>query len=194
MKTITLLVLTFALVGCGYTFQGSRSSLPPDIKSVQIARVDNLTTQTGLDVQLQEALRDSFERYGAVRVVDREGDADAVLKIRIEKVDTDVRSVTGESDIAVSSDLVMVLSGELTKTNGQILWRDESMEFDSDFANVSEGIVAGSSSQAQSGTDFGTLQGLESRELSRGQQRQALEGLVDEASRKIYLESVSADF
>ena len=51
-------------LGCGYTLQGSKSSLPPEIKRIAILSSDNQTSETSLSTELSEALRSEFERYG----------------------------------------------------------------------------------------------------------------------------------
>ena len=54
--------LVFVFVGCGYTFIGSGSSLPPNVKSVYIPFVTNLSSETYITPLITEALREEFEK------------------------------------------------------------------------------------------------------------------------------------
>jgi hypothetical protein len=61
-------------------------------------------------------------------------------------------------------------------------------------ASVGNVVVTSSSDFAQSGIQGSTLDTLGSHEVARGQGQQVLDDLLDEASRKLYLEAVAADF
>ncbi len=188
----SLLYVCF-LIGCGYTLQGSGSVLPSDIKTLSIKIAENNTTEPGLGLQLTEKLRTRFERYGVVRVVDPGEDADANLATTITKVQTRVRNVTGASDISLEQDLYVEVLAELKRKNGQILYRN-TVGANSSFAGTSEVVVTGSSSFAQGDIGAQSLNSLGTREVSRGQQQQALDDVFDEVSRKLYLDAVAADF
>jgi len=186
------LVLTFT--GCGYQFRGSGSVLPEDVKTVAIAKVENNTTQSGLADDLQDAIISEFERYGAVRVIEDVNQADAILNTRVVKLETLVRNVTTGTDIALEYDLVMRVNAELTRANGQLLYKNDELSVSESFAGTGDVVVTGSSAFAQSSLNSGTLGTLSTREVSRGAQETALEELVDEVSRRIYLEAVAESF
>ena len=183
-----------SLASCGYQFQGSGSILPEDIKTVAIPVVKNRSTETGLGPELTEKLRSRFERYGVVRVIEDVASADAVLDTEIVDVYTQVRDVTGATDIALEQDLIMLVSSELKRRSGQVLWRNDRLAVRETFAGSRDVVVTTSSSFRQSGIDGSTLGSLGNREVSRGQQRIALSDMMDEASRLIYEDSVAADF
>lgn len=192
---ITVLLLSnLSLSGCGYRLIGSGTVLPPDVKKVAILPVDNQTAETGLSNELTEAIRSNFERFGVIEVVDDPKEADAVLRTKVVKLETRVRSVTGQSDVAVDYDLVMTLSGELKKRNGQILWRNNNLRASESFASTSGVVVTSSSDFASGGVSSGTLGTLDSREVARGQQREALTTVIDEISRLLYLDAVAPGF
>lgn len=195
MLRCLLLALSVSLPsGCGYQFQGSGSVLPPDVKVVAIPLVENSTTTPGIDVEFTEALRSRFDRYGAVKVVEDRSDGDAVLKARIVRLQNRVRNVTSSTDIELELELVMTVSAELTRRNGQVLWKNPSFQTTESFASVEDVVVTSSSEFAQSGIGGDSLSSLGSREVSRGQQEQAITKLVNEAARKIYLSAVAPDF
>ncbi len=179
---------------CGYHFQGSTSILPNDIKSVYISPVENFTTEARLGVEVREALISRFERYGAIEVAEKKPQADAVLDVRILKLEARTRNVSGSNDVVLEQELAMVIGGELRRKSGQILWRTSGIQASSSFADVSDVVVTSSSSFAQSGIGSGSLGTLGSREVSRAQQDQALSDLTEEVTRKLYLEAVAADF
>lgn len=192
-----LLALTGALAGCGYTFQGSGSVLPPDVRKVYIPLADNNTTEPGLGQRLTEALRSRFERYGIVEVVEREAEADAVLRAKIVDIDSKISGVTRDTDVAVESFLYMTVAAELKKRNGQVLYRNTGLTAYEPVAGVGETVVTTSSTFAQGAVSASTIQALGdqgAREVARSQEDQALDELLDEISRKLYLDAVAADF
>ncbi len=188
------LLALLALGGCGYKFRGSGSVLPDDVKSVAIPVVKNNTSESGLGIEFTEKLRSRFERFGVVDVLESNSDADAVLETVIKRVYTEVRDVTGVTDISLEEDLILVIDSELKRRNGQILWRVDDYVVRETFAGTSDVVVTSSSSFTQSGIGVGTLGTIGNREVSRGQQRLALSEMLDEASRVIYEDAVAADF
>lgn len=188
------LILGTMLCSCGYQLQGSSSILPDDVKFVAVLPVVNDTTESDLGPRLQEALELRFERYGVVHVVEEPNEADAVLEARIIDVHTQVRNVTGDTDIALEMELVMSIAAELRRSSGQLLWKNSRLMISDTFENVSDVVVTSSSAFAQSGLAADTFGDLGSREASRAQQEQAYENLLDEAARKIYLSAVAANF
>lgn len=191
---IGLLLCLLLAAGCGYRLQGSGSILPPDVRTVYVGPIENETTEPGLSLELAEALRSEFERYGVVSVVDEESMADANLSGKISSLRTNVRSVTGSTDIELQVDLIMTVALELRRRNGQLLWRNRSLNTTETFASAASNVVTSSSAFAQGGIGAESLQGLGDREVSRGQKRQALSDLIEETSRLVYLDAVAADF
>lgn len=184
----------FSLSSCGYAFQGSGSVLPQDVKTVAIPLSENNTTTPGLGQRFAEALRSRFDRYGAVKVVENESAADAILLSRIDDLETEVKDVTSRTDIEVESELVLKVSVELKKKNGQILYKNTGMSISDNSASIADTVVTSSSQFAQGGIDASTLNSLDNREVARGQRAQAVEDLLDEAARRVYLDAVAPDF
>ena len=183
--------------GCGYTFQGSGSVLPPDVRKVYIPLAENNTTETALGQRLTEALRSRFERYGVVEVVEHESDSDAVLRAKIIDIDTKVSGVSRDTDVEVESFLYMTVAAELKKRNGQVLYRNTALTAYEPVAGTGDTVVTTSSSFAQGSVSADTIQALGdqgAREVARSQETAALDDLLDEISRKLYLDAVAADF
>jgi len=183
-----------ALSGCGYTFQGSGTSLPNDVKSIAIRAADNDTTSPGLGPKFTDKLRSRFERYGVVKIVGSGQEADAELITKITSIDTRVRDVTGQTDIALEYDVYMTISAELRRRNGQVLYKNPHLVTFESFGGTSGVVVTSSSAFVSSGVGTGTLGNLGQNQVSRGQQDEAIENLMDESARKLYLDAVAAEF
>lgn len=194
MRRLTaILILLLSLSSCGYGFSGGGSTLPDDVKKVAVAVVENETTVPQVGLILTEAIRAQFERFQIVEVVDREFEADAVLRAKITEIDTRVRGVSGATDIELETELMMNVEAELVRRSGQLLWKGK-IQVLRDFASAGSAVVTSSAGFAQGGISAGTLGTLGSKELLRGEQQVALEAMVEEAAYKIYFESVASDF
>lgn len=191
---ITSIILLINLNSCGYRLQGSGSVLPSDIKSISIRTSENNTTLSGLGPRFSEILRSRFERYGVVRIVGSGETADAELITKILSIDTENRDVEGRSNIQLEQSLILIVYAELRKRNGQILYRNPNLMVTESFGTVSSNVVTSSSSFATGGLAPGALGSLTQREVARGQAAETLEELLDEAARKLYLDSIASDF
>jgi len=182
------------LTGCGYTFSGGGSVLPPDVKKVAIPLVDNSSTETGLSTVVTEALRDQFERFGVLTVVEESGDADAVLNARILRVQRATSAVAAQSDSQLQRDTTMTMAAELRRTDGPVLWRTTKLVVTKPVATSSDVVVTSSVDFAGGTIGAADLRGLDSREVSRGQDQEALASLAEQAARMIYDQAVAPDF
>lgn len=191
------LSIFFVVSGCGYGFQGSGSILPPDVKRVYIPRVENNSVELSLSSVLTEALRDRFERYGVVTIVDEIGQADAVLRARILKIKRQAGSVTSSTDTALDVDTTMTVAAELKRVTGPVLWRNQAISVTRSFGS-SAGVVVTTSPQFAGGNlsagDLAQLEAGGTREVARGQEGDAFSSMCDETARLIYQAAVAPDF
>jgi outer membrane lipopolysaccharide assembly protein LptE/RlpB len=197
MQILLPIITVFLLAlfsGCGYQLQGSGSILPPDVKTVMIAPVENETTEPALGLKFAEALRSRFERYGIVKVVDSASQADSILKARVKAVESKTKSVSGDEDVAVDQTLIVNIGAELKRRTGQILWRDDDLRITESYAGVGSVVVTSSSDFAQGNIGSGALASLGTSEVSRGQKEEAIDAAIEEAARQIYNDAVAADF
>ena len=68
------------LVHCGYYLRGTGSSLPPNIKKIDVPMFKNMTTRFDLDVKLTKSVIDEMVARGKVEVTsESSGGADALL-------------------------------------------------------------------------------------------------------------------
>jgi outer membrane lipopolysaccharide assembly protein LptE/RlpB len=197
LKIFLALLLLLSMQGCGYSFQGSSTILPPDVKRIYIPLVENNSTESGLTTLFTDALKDQFEKYGVVRIVDDVAEADAVLRARILKVQRSTGAVSGESDSAIQLDTTMYLSAELRRSTGTVLWKDPNLQVSQTYGAVDELVVTSSADFASSGVGLSDLAALGqsgNREIQRGQEKNVLKQIAIEAASKIYDASVAADF
>ena len=189
-----ILSIFLALTSCGYTFQGSGSVLPPDVKRIAIPIVENNSTEAGLAVAMTEALRDRFERFGVVTIVEDVKEADAVLSARILKVVKDTRTSTSSTDYQLQLNSTLTVAGELRRVDGSLLWRNTNMSVTKPYGTT-QNVVVTSSAQFSAGnlssSDLGALDDLQ---LGRGQEAQALGQAVLDVASRVYDEAIAPDF
>lgn len=173
---------------------GAGSVLPPDVKRIYIPIAENNSTEPGLSNLLTESLRDQFDRFGVLTVVEEIGDADAVLQSKIMKVKRAARTTTGETDRALQYDTTMTVAADLKRINGTILWRNQALAVTKSYGSSAQTVVTSSASFAEQTLTGSDLGGLGNREVQRGQQGASLQSLSDEAARQIYNQAVAPDF
>lgn len=143
---------------------------------------------------LTEALRDEFERYGVLTVVEGNEQADAVLRSKITSVKRETRTVTSNTDTALQLTTVMRVAAELKRKNGTSLWRNKAVVVSKAFGTDQSAVVTTSAEFAGGSIGSSTLSSLDNRELSRGQEQQAFEDLSEQVARRIYSEAVLPEF
>jgi outer membrane lipopolysaccharide assembly protein LptE/RlpB len=194
VRLVGLLLLSVTLTACGYTFRGSGSVLPPDVKSIFIPLAENNSTKIGLAEIVTESMREEFDSYGAVSVVDRQSDADAVLKVTIANVKETTSTVNAASNTAVQMDTTMFLAAELRRVTGPVLWRDNAIQVTKAYGTNASVVVESSPDFASGSISSSDLSSLSTREISRGQEASALNTLANDAARIVYAKSVAPDF
>jgi hypothetical protein len=194
VRIVGLALVVVNILGCGYTFSGGGSVLPPDVKKVAIPLVENSSTETGLTTIVTEALRDQFERYGVLSVVEETKDADAILNARILKVRRSTSTVSARDDGALQQDTSMVLAAELQRLDGSVLWRNKRIVVTKVSATSSDTVVTSSVDFAGGSLGANDLKGLGGREVTRGQEQEALNNLAEQAARIVYDQAVMPDF
>ena len=186
--------MAVGVTGCGYSFVGAGSVLPPDVQNVYVPVVQNASTESTVSGALTDALQDEFERYGTLRVVDSASEADAVLQAKVLSVKRSTASVTSRTDSALQYDTVLSIAAELRRTNGQLLWRDPTLAVSRTFGTTSDVVVKSSVDFAAGGLSSRDLGNLDSREIAREQEQEALALLVEEAAKRIYRSAVLPEF
>jgi outer membrane lipopolysaccharide assembly protein LptE/RlpB len=194
VERVFLLLIILSLNSCGYTLAGGGSVLPPDVQRVYVPMAENNTPESGLSLTITEALRDRFERFGVLFVVENRSDADAVLRTKILSVKRNTRTVTSGTDTALQLDSILTLACELRRVTGPLLWRNDKIMVSKSFGTSSDVVVTSSADFTAGSLNASDLGELDTRELSRGQEREVLEQLAEEAAKQVYTEAVLPDF
>jgi outer membrane lipopolysaccharide assembly protein LptE/RlpB len=194
MKLVMSIIVCLILTSCGYTFQGSGSVLPPDVKRIAIPIVENSSTEAGLAVTMTEALRDRFERFGVVTIVEDVKDADAVLKARILKVVKDTRTTTSNTDTQLQLNSTLTLAGELRRIDGSLLWRNNGISVTKAYGTTKSVVVTSSAQFSAGNLSASDLGGLDDLQLGKGQEAIAIGQAIDDVASKVYDEAIAPDF
>ncbi|WKZ56346.1 MAG: LPS assembly lipoprotein LptE [Bdellovibrionota bacterium] len=187
-------LMLVALSGCGYSLQGGGSALPPDIQKIHIPIVENNSSESRLTFSFTEALRDRFERFGVFTIVDTPSEADAVLQAKINRVKRNTGTVTSRTESALQVDTSLYVGAELKRTTGQTLWKDGNLVVTQSFASTGDVVVTSSPEFYGGVIGASDLGQLDDREVARGQEREVLVRLAENAAAKIYNLSVAPDF
>ena len=191
---LTALISLFSLIGCGYTFQGSGSILPPDVKRIYIPLVENNSTESSLTTVLTEALRDRFDRFGAVVVVEDQGSADAVLNAKIVQIKKGTSTSTSKTDYTTQQDATLTVSAELRRVTGPILWKAAKMSVSQNFGTTANSVLTSSTGFAGGTISASELANLDTVEISRGQESEVLAQMAEQLAQQIYDQAVAPDF
>ena len=188
-----VLSTTIYLSACGYTFQGSTTSLPPNVRTIYIAPIENKTTESKITVALQEAIREQFERYGVVQTTDQQIGSDATLEVSVLEMKRNTRTANS-NDTALSYDTSLEISGSLKRSNGSILWKDDSFDVSSSYASSSSTLVTSSAEFNEGLLGVQDAKGLSTRSLARNQEQAAVETLTTNVAKKIYDDAIAPEF
>jgi hypothetical protein len=164
------------------------------VKRIYIPLTENETTEANLARIVTEALQDRFERYGVVEVVDKMTEADAVLKTKIISVTKDTKTSTSGTDTALQYDIKMVISAELQRVTGQILWSNRAISAAQTYGATGSVVVTSSADFALSSLSASDLSGMSSREVARSQESEALDAMAEKVARAVYDQAVAPEF
>jgi len=198
LKKLAIIVVLLVPLSCGYKFQGQGSVLPPDVKKIYVPLAENSSAEAGLALKLTEAIRDRFERFGVVEVVDEIGEADAVLRTKILALKRSTGAVTSRTDYAVKLDDTLSVAAELRRVSGPLLWSSPGFLVRRSYGSTAATVVTSSSDFAAGMLGAGDLASLERRsgslQVARAQEAETLNYLCDKAAGIIYNAAVAPDF
>jgi len=194
MKRIFALISVLILSGCGYALQGGGSVLPPDVKNIYLPTAQNNSTELGLALVVTDAIREQFEGYGVVTMLDSIVGADAIMRVKILSVKQNTRSVSAGTNAAGMQAVRLTVGAELSRLDGQVLWSDPGITVSTTFGSDPTSVVTSSSEFAGGTISSGDLSSLSSRDVSRNQGRQALITLADTLAQTMYDKAIAPDF
>jgi hypothetical protein len=117
-----------------------------------------------------------------------------VLTVRIKRISSAALTTTSTANQALELNNSMLLSAELKKLSGQILWADPRIVVDKSSAGTRGALVASTADFSSTGLTQNDIQGFNDRENARLFQQSALLSMVDRAARLIYEQAVAPDF
>ncbi len=185
IQAIVILLLALSLSACGYQFAGAVTRLPPEIRTISLGPIQNMTREVGLEKALIEAIEDEVSSRGRLEVVPV-GQGDVALAGVIRAYTTRPVAFSGR-DEALQYQASVIVDLELrSRDSGKVFWRARGLREVQDYGAV-PGVVVTSSSQFQKSaikpTDLGRFTDIQ---LSEGQKREADERLLETLGRDIY--------
>ncbi|RMG68271.1 MAG: hypothetical protein D6715_02635 [Calditrichaeota bacterium] len=118
-RTALYLLLLFTLGCVKYSFKGA---LPSDLKTIAIPLFEDRSGWPGLQEDLTTRVVDSFIKDNTLRVVNREEDADLILRGVISSVDQRAVSIGGDETVKETQIWVNVQVKCLNTHTNKPLW------------------------------------------------------------------------
>jgi Lipopolysaccharide-assembly len=171
--------------GCGYHFAGTGNRLPPEIHTISLGPIQNMTREVGIEKLLLDALEDEVATHGRLEAVSS-GNADAELFGSVREYNS--RPVSFSSrDEALQYQISMSVDLELRRRdNGKLLWKTVGQREVQDFSAVPGVVVTSSSQFSQQTVNANNLQQFTDVQLSESTKREANERLIESLSRDLY--------
>lgn len=186
MRRVFELAMVSACVwfaGCGYHLAGSGTSLPQDVHSVSVGKIENRSREFGIEKSLAFAFEREFLRRGLVQVVSDPGGGDAVISGTIRRFETFPVSFDA-NDQALQYQATLLIDLTLRRQrDGQVLWQVHGLREVEEYS-VAANVVITSSSQFQRGQlNPSDLSSLSDIQLAESEKRLAIERLLQAAVR-----------
>jgi outer membrane lipopolysaccharide assembly protein LptE/RlpB len=182
-----LLVLAALLAGgCGYSFATPGEGLPPQVRTVYVDEVGGEAADPEVRDALARELRRLMRSRAYFRVVETQGAADAVLKVRFVTFVT--RPVAFDKfDEVLDYETTMRVDAELEDKSGVVLWRGKSIESTRSHAAVAGAVVATSSSfQGGERIRLGDLEQMADAQIGESRRRHAHSNVAGDLANAIY--------
>jgi len=129
LRLALFLAMVLTLCGCGYHFTGTgqadgteaASRLAPELRMMNLVRVDNPTTEAWIEARLRSLIRDEFNRRRLVTWTEK-AKATSFLTIIIKRYSRST-SVAGQSDQSVKLSTGIVVVFRITRAaDGAVIW------------------------------------------------------------------------
>jgi lipopolysaccharide assembly LptE-like protein len=137
----SLLIVVFALLGCGFHYGFAGGGLPSNIRTMAVLPFDNQTTSPEVQRELLDAMRRELQRRLGVRDAS-ENRADAVVRGVISAYDADVpvavssnpsQAVTARRRLQLTIDVEIV-----EQSNGRVLFQRKGLRGEGDYDERAE--------------------------------------------------------
>ena len=135
---VPLLLLSVAILGCGYGLVGRTSNLPTDIESIFVQPLTNRTTRQQVDLILTDAVVNELVTRRRFEIASNKVSADAILSgdilaftVRPISFGPDGRAV--EYEIAIRADMIFKRTD-----NQEIIWAQNQYLFRENYEFIEE--------------------------------------------------------
>ncbi len=133
-----LLLASLLQTACGYSLVGRGSTLPPDVKKVFVAPLENLTSRSQVEQILTRAVVNELLTRRRFEVVNLEADGDAVLRgkvtsFTVRPVSFDGSGLANRFEISVLADMRFERPPQGGAVEPTVLWANARYTFREDY-------------------------------------------------------------
>lgn len=177
--------------GCGYRLAGTGTNVPENARTIAIALFSNKSREKGLEVDLQRAIEQEFRRRGQLVVVP-ESEADLVLTGSVRRFwSTPVAFTATLEAVEFQSNLLVSLKLAERATN-KVVYENRALQESTDFGALTGTVVTASPRFQDDPLNARDLATFTNVQLGESRRRAAIQDLVEQVARDIYLYSVEA--
>jgi len=117
---ISILLLSFMFLSCGYTLQGG-GQLPGKSKSVFVSIFKNRSSHTGAETEISNVLIEELMRSSSAKISDEPDSADAVIQGEISAISFSALSRTAD-DSVYERTVTVVVNMNMQSRSGRVLF------------------------------------------------------------------------
>lgn len=117
-----IIALAIAASGCGYHFAAEGSGLPPQAKTIYLARFGNRTRQTGINDEFMRYVADEIANHKRLEIVDSASQADLVLSGDIVYADTIPTAFNTAAEPTIYTQTITADASLLDAHDQKVIW------------------------------------------------------------------------
>jgi hypothetical protein len=183
--------LLIVSVGCGYRLAGRGTNVPATARTISIELFKNASREKGLEVELQRAIAEEFRRRAGLQVV-ADGEGDLVLSGTIRRFWSNPVAFSATLE-AVEFQSNLLVSLKLTeRATSRVLYQNPALEETTDFGALTGTVVTASPRFQEDPINARDLVDFTNVQIGESRRRTALQQLVEQAARTVYLYTVEA--
>jgi outer membrane lipopolysaccharide assembly protein LptE/RlpB len=137
---LLLAAVTPLAAGCGYQFASSGVGLPPDAKTIYVAKFQNLSRNTGLQEEFARSLKDEIANHKRLVLVDDPASADLRLTgiIRSNEVYPGAYNAVAEPSTYENT---MMVEARLVDRSNNVIWSTRGLAEQDQYAMVANAVI-----------------------------------------------------
>ena len=177
--------------GCGYRLSGAGTNVPPEASTISIELFRNRSREKGLEVDLQRSIKEEFRRRGTLDVAP-DGEGDLVLTGSIQRLWSNPVAFSATLE-AVEFQSNLLISLKLSeRATGKVLYQNPGLLETTDFGALTGTVVTASPRFQDDTVNARDLSTFTNVQIGESRRRTAVQDLVAQAARSVYLYSVEA--